>query len=86
MNQHFETLNPVDYGWKVSREKLKPNWFDGSALPSVEGTNQENNNLDTLAHYQMSVKELTTLSVTQRMKIKIFAYVSPTMEKNRIGY
>ena len=45
---HFEILNLVDYGWKVSEGKLEPNWFEGSALLSIEDTDQEQNNLDTL--------------------------------------
>ena len=48
VNQHFEILNLVDYGWKVSEGKLEPNWFEGSALLSIEDTDQEQNNLDTL--------------------------------------
>ena len=48
LNQHFEILNPDDYGWKVSEEKLEPNWFEGSALPSIEDIEQEQNNLDKL--------------------------------------
>ena len=48
VNQHFEILNLVDYGWKVSEGKLEPNWFEGSALVSVQDIDQEKNNLDTL--------------------------------------
>ena len=48
VNQHFEILNLVDYGWKVSEGKLEPNWFEGSAFLSIEDTDQEQNNLDTL--------------------------------------
>ena len=36
LKQHFEILNPVEYGWKISEEKLEPNWFEGSALPSIK--------------------------------------------------
>ena len=32
VSQHFEILNLVDYGWKVSAGKLTPNWFEGSGL------------------------------------------------------
>ena len=48
VNQHFEILNLVDYGWKVSKGKLELNWFEGLSLPSIEYINQEQNNLDTL--------------------------------------
>ena len=36
VHQHFEILNLVDYGWKVPEVKLEPNWFEGSALSSIE--------------------------------------------------
>ena len=35
LNQHFEILSPIDYGWEISKVKLEPNWFVGSALPSI---------------------------------------------------
>ena len=38
VNQHFEILNLADHGWKVSERKLEPNWFEGSALSSIEDT------------------------------------------------
>ena len=31
-----QTLNLVDYGWNVSERKLEPNWFERSALLSIE--------------------------------------------------
>ena len=39
VNQHFEILNLVDYGWKVSKGKLELNWFEGLSLPSIEYIN-----------------------------------------------
>ena len=54
LNQHFEILNPVDYGWEISKVKLEPNWFVGSALPSIENIDQEQNNLDKLPHVNAS--------------------------------
>ena len=48
VNQHFEILNLVGYGRRVSEGKLELNWFEGSALLSIEDTDQEENNLDTL--------------------------------------
>ena len=48
VNQHFEILNLVDYGWKVAEEKLEPNWFEESALSSIEDIDKEQNNFETL--------------------------------------
>ena len=48
VNQHFEILNLVDYGWKVAQEKLEPNWFEESALSSIEDIDKEQNNFETL--------------------------------------
>ena len=47
VNQHFEILNPFDYGWKVSGGKLKPNWFEESALSCID-IDQKQNNLNTI--------------------------------------
>ena len=49
VNQHFEILNPADYGWKVSEGKLEPNWFEGSTVPSIEDIDQGRNNLDIVS-------------------------------------
>ena len=46
MNQHFEVLNPVDYGWKVSVGKLESNWFEGSTFSSIEDIEQVQNSTD----------------------------------------
>ena len=48
VNQHFEILNLVDYGWKVAEGKLEPNWFEESALSSIEDIDKEQNNFETL--------------------------------------
>ena len=47
LNQHFEILKPLEYGWKICHRKLEPNWFEGPAFPSLE-ISQEQNNLDSL--------------------------------------
>ena len=46
VNQHFEVLNPVDYGWKVSVGKLESNWFEGSTFSSIEDIEQVQNSTD----------------------------------------
>ena len=48
VNQHFEILNLVDYGWKVAEGKLEPNWLEESALSSIEDIDKEQNNFETL--------------------------------------
>ena len=47
VNQHFEILNLVDYGWEVSVGKLETNSFEESALSSIENIDQIN--LDTFS-------------------------------------
>ena len=65
VNQDLEILNPIDYVQKISKWKLEPICFQGSALPSIENIGKEQNNW---THYQM--KALTTLPVTRHNHLR----------------
>ena len=65
VNQDLEILNPIDYVQKISKWKLEPICFQGSALPSIENIGKEQNNW---THYQM--KALTTLPVMRHSHLR----------------
>ena len=83
VNQQFEILNLVDYGWKVSEEKLERSWFEGSVISSIEDIDQEQNYLDTLPDVSESTDNTSS---DLRIKIKVFAYLIRTVKNNRTGH
>ena len=83
LNQCFKLLNPVDYGWKTSKEKSEPNWCEVSTLPPIEDIDQEQNNLDTLSNFSESTDN--TSSDSEDENEGLFAYLTQTMKEKRVG-
>ena len=83
VNQHFEILNLVDYGWKVAEGKLEPNGLRNQLFHLLKTLTRKR---IISKHYQVLVKANTKLPLIRTMKMKVFAYPIRTMKKNRIGH